>query len=342
MQKSQTLPRRTSRIVLSSLAVASAIATLAAARPPKPVASGLTFTYKVVSTSSDKRTKEAKDMLATVRLQGGNARMDFTDGKGPMGQKGGYILITSAPPQFAIISDKEKTALIMDPTAMGSGMGALMNNPMMKLTISNVKWSFKDLGAGDVIQGYRTRHVRIYSGSDMEMKVLGMNNKSSSNDSSDQWIATGIDVDEEAMAAWGKSFTSGLKSTNPELAAQYSAYQKEYYRKGMALRSTTYSTVTDGKGKVTTDVITMEVTDLKSGAIDPSVFKFPEGYQVTNLGEAMKGMQASIDSAKKADSTKDKDKEKDKKDAKPQSPGDLVKAGLGGMFKKKPPKDTLQ
>jgi hypothetical protein len=329
--------RSASRLFACALSVVGATLALAAARPPKPVATGLTFTYKVVSSSSDKRMKETKDMLATVRLQGGNARMDFTDGKGPMGQKGSYILITSAPPQFAIISDKEKSAVIMDPTTMGSGMGALMNNPMMKLSVTNVKWSFKDLGAGEVIQGYRTRHVRIYSGSDMEMKVLGMSQKSSTSDSSDQWIATGIEVDEEAMAAWGKSFTSGLKSTNPELAAQYAAYQKEYYRKGMALRSTTYSTVTDGKGKVTSDVITMEVTDLKTGAIDPSMFKFPEGYQVTNLGEELKGMQASMDSAKKADGGK----EKDKKEAKPQSPGDLVKAGLGGMFKKKPPKDTL-
>ncbi len=340
MHLATTPRRRSSRLILASLSAAAAVAALAAATPARPRASGLTFTYRVTSTSTEKRIKEARDMTATVRLQSGNARMDFTDGKGPMGQKGGYILITSTPPQFAIISDKDKSVMVMDPAAFGSGFGALMNNPMMKFTISNARWSFKDLGAGEVIQGYRTRHVRVYSGSEMEMKVLGMTNKSITNDSSDQWIASVVDVDEEAMAAWGKSFTTGLKSTNPEMAAEFARYQKEYSRKGMVLKSTTWSNVTDGKGKTTSDVITMEATDIKNGAIDPSVFKFPEGYQVTNLGEAMKAAQASADSAKKADGDKDKDKEKDK-DKKVQSPGDLVKAGLGGMFKKKPPKDTM-
>lgn len=335
-------PRRAPRLVVSSFTVLAATVALAAARPPARVASGLTFTYTVVSTSSDKRVKESRDMVATVRLQGGNARVDFPNGKDPMGRKGGYMLITSSPPQLAMVSDKEKSVMIMDPTAMGTGLGAIANNPMMKMTVSNARWSYKDLGVGEVIQGYKTRHVRIYSGSDMEMKVLGMTNKSSTSDSSDQWITTGVEVDEEAMAAWGKSFTSGLKSTNPEMAAEFAKYQKDITRRGLTLRSTTWSTVTDGKGKVTTDVVTMEVSDLKSGAIDEAIFKIPEGYQVTNLGETMKGMQASMDSAKKADAEKDKDKEKDKKDAKPQSPGDLVKAGLGGMFKKKPPKDTLR
>ncbi|MEQ1692977.1 MAG: hypothetical protein ABMA00_16935, partial [Gemmatimonas sp.] len=102
-------------------------------------------------------------------------------------------------------------------------------------------------------------------------------------------------------------------------------------RKGMALRSTTWSTTTDGKGKSTSDVITMQVTDLKKGNVDPGVFRIPEGYEVTNLSEAMKSAQTSMDSAKMsaADSGKGKN-------AKP-SAGDAIKAGLGGMFKKKPP-----
>jgi hypothetical protein len=345
MSLAQSPRRRPVRLAVITLAITGGLTTLVAARTPArpvaPAAGGLTFTYTVTSTSGDKRVKEAKDMVATVRLQSGNARMDFTAGKGPMGQKGAYILITSSPAQFSIVNDKEKQVMVMDAAQFGSGMGAMMNNPMMKMTISNAKWSFKDLGAGDAIQGYQTRHVRIYSGSDVEIKILGMTQRSSSNDSSDQWIAQSVEVDADAMAAFGKSFTSGVKSTNPEMAAEFVKYEREYGRSGLALRSKTWSTVTDGKGKVTADTITMEVTELKKGAIDAAMFKLPEGYEVMNISESMKAMSSAMDSAKKANGESDKDKEKSKEREKVNTPGDLIKAGIGGMFKKKPPKDTL-
>ena len=287
-----TPSRRTALHLLAATSVmagVSASGATATVPPPKtPAAGGLTFTYTVTSSATDKRRKESLDINAIVRLQGGNARMDYTGGKGPMGQKGGYILITSSPPQFAIVNDKEKSVLVMEASQFGSGLGAMMNNPMMKMTISNAKFSYKDMGAGENILGYRTRRVRTYNSSDLEMKIMGMTQRSSSSDSSDQWIAQGIEVDEQSLAAWGRSFSSGMKVTNPELAAEFAKFEKEYARGGMALRSTTWSTNTDGKGKATTDVINMEVTDLKKGDLDPAIFRIPDGYRVTNLSEALK------------------------------------------------------
>ena len=313
-----------------------AVGALTAARPivrgaSAPRAGGLTFTQTIVSSSRDKRMKEARDMVSTVRMQGGNVRMDYAQGKGPMGQKDAYILITAEPSQFAIVNTKEKQVTVMDASMFGSGMGAMMNNPMMKIITTNAKWSYKDLGTGDVIQGYKTRHVRIFSGSDVEIKIMGTSNKTSSSDSSDQWIAQGIDADESAMSAWSKSFASGMKSTNPEMAAEFAKYEKQIGRSGMALKSSTWSTVTDSKGKVVADTISMEVTDIKKGAIDAAIFKMPDGYQVVNLSESMKAASNSMDSAKKAEADKSKDKDK----AKPVNPADAIKAGIGGMFGKK-------
>lgn len=315
-------------VTVAVVGVAASAATATVPPPRVPTAGGLTFTYTVTSSAADKRRKEALDINAQVRLQGGNARMDYTNGKGPMGQKGAYIVITSTPPQFAIVSDKDKTVMVMDASMFGSGLGAMMNNPMMKMTISNARFSFKDMGAGENILGYRTRRVRTFSGSDLEMKIMGMTQKSSSSDSSDQWIAQGIEIDDQSLAAWGRSFTNGMKASNPELVAEFAKFEKEYARNGMALRSTTWSNVTDGKGKVTSDVINMEVTDLKKGDVDPAIFKIPDGYQVTNLSEMMKSASADSAKATGADSAK--------KGPKP-SAGDAVKAGLGGFLKKKPP-----
>jgi hypothetical protein len=328
-------PGTPTRFLASSLLLVGAVASLAGARPTTrpagvPAAGGLSFKYTVTSTSSDKKRKEASEVHALVRMQGGNVRMDYTEGKGPMGQAGAYIVITSSPAQFAVVSDKEKTVTIMDAAAFGSGMGAMMNNPMMKVTVSNARFSFKELGAGENILGYRTQRVRVYSGSDVEVKIMGMTQRSSSSDSADHWIAQGIEVDEDALAAWGRSFASGMKATNPDMAAEFARYEKSYGRKGMPLRSTTWSNTTDGKGKVTSDTLHTEVTDLVKGAIDPSVFKLPEGYQVVNVSEAMKAAQSSMDSAAKASGA---DSGKGKKP----STSDAIKAGIGGMFKKKPP-----
>lgn len=323
------------RFLVTTLVLGAVTATLAAARPatnrtPATTAAGLTFNYTVTSSSADKKQKEASEIRAKVRMQDGSVRMDYTGGAGPMGQKGAWLLITSAPSQIAVVNDKDKRVMVMDAAMFGSGMGALMNNPMMKMTMSNAKFSFKDLGAGEDILGYSTKRVRVYSGMDIEMKVMGMTQRSSSSDSSDQWIAQDIGVDEDALAAWGRSFTSGMKASNPEAAAEFARFEKDYGRKGMALRSITWSNRTDNKGKVTSDTMRMEVTDLVKGAIDAAVFKMPAGYQVTNLSDVMKSAQASMDSANKAPGA-------DSAKGKQPSSSDAIKAGIGGMFKKKPP-----
>lgn len=318
------------------LAVGVTVASLSAARTlpvpsATPKAGGLTFEYVMTSESSNKKQKEMTDMTTTVRMQNGKVRMDYIKGKSPMGQKDGYILITAKPAQFSIVSDKEKQVMVMDAGMFGSGLGAIMNNPMMKVTIKNAKFSYKDMGAGEVILGYKTRRVRVYSGQDMEMKIIGMTQRSSSSDSSDQWIAQGIsaDVDENALMAWGRSFAAGVKATNEELAAEFAKFENEYGKGGMALRSTIWSTQTDGKGKSTESVIKTEITSLTKGNIDASVFTVPSNYKVIDLSESMNLMKTAMDSASQGDSTSDK--------GKTPSAGDAIRKGIGGMFKKKPP-----
>lgn len=311
----------TARRAATLLTATTLGATLVAARPATPVphvernpvaarpvprAEGLTFTYSLKSASTDKKTREAMDRVATVRIQDGNVRMDFTLGTPMPGQKNGYMLVLGEAKQFAIVSDKDKSVLIMDASTMGGGLGAISNNPLLKMTMKDASFSYQDLGAGDKILGYATRHVRTINASTMEMKVIGMTRKSSNADTADQWIARDIGLDPSSLLAWSKAFGSGLKETNPELAAQMAKYQQEYGRTGIVLRSMTHTSHTNDKGKVETDTLTMEVTDLKKGAIDPALFKYPSDYKVTDMSQMMNGMKASMDSAKEADAQKKK------------------------------------
>ena len=322
------------RTSLGITALAGGAIVLAAARPaPATRATGATFKYRMTSSSSDKRTRDMRATFATVSMQDGNIRMDYLEGVTPTGQKNGYVLVKGESGKFIVVDPQDKKAMVMTADGFGSGIGALMNNPMLKLTVSNTSFRFKDMGPGETILGYKTRRVRTWYSSTLEFKVTMMpDQKIVSSDSSDQWIATGIDVGgAKNMEAWARSFASGVKSTNPELVAELTKYTTEYGRSGMALRSITYSTQTDKKGNVMTDTLTMDITELKTGALDPALFEVPKGFEVVDVSQVMAGLGDRLDSVNKVNGEEKKEEEK-----KP-SAKDALKKGLGGLLKKKPP-----
>ncbi len=331
-----TMTLRTTAALAAGVVLLSAAKPLprpVAPAPTAPVASGVTFTYRITSSSSDKRTRESRSMLSTVRMQDGNVRMDYTEGMTPLGEKNGYVLVQGEAGRFVVVNPKDKKAMIMSAEGFGSGMGALMNNPMLKMTMSNTSFRFKDMGAGETILGYKTRKVRTWYTSTMELKAMMMpDQKITTADSSDQWIATGMDLGAKDMEQWAKSFASGVKATNPELAAEMKKYTNEYGKSGIALRTITWSTQTDKKGKVTADTITSEVTDLKTGSIDASMFEIPKGYEVVDMSKMMAEMSASMDSAKAAGAKDGKDGKKAEEKG---SASDALKQGLGGLLRKK-------
>lgn len=318
-----------SRHRLAAAALAGGVLLLSAAKPVTPRATGVTFKYRISSASDGK-----KSTLANVSMQDGNIRMDYVEGTTPMGTKNGYVLVLGEAGKFIVVNPKDKQAIVMTADAFGSGLGALMNNPMLKMTVSNTSFRFKDMGAGEALLGYKTRKVRTYYSSTIEFKVMMMpDQKIVSNDSSDQWVATGIDLGSpKSMEAWARSFASGVKSTNADLAADMKRYTNEYGRGSMALKTVTWSSQTDKKGKVTSDVTTMEVTELKKGDLDAALFEMPKGYEVVDMSQMMAGLGEKMDSA-----SAEAAKNGDKKDEKKPSAKDALKSGLGGFLKKKPP-----
>lgn len=248
-----------------------------------PRADGLTFVYSVTSSSSNKKTKEAMDRVATVRIQDGNVRMDYTLGSPMPGQKGLYMLVLADTKKFAMVNDRDKQVLLMDAATFGTGMGALTNNPLLKLSTKDGSFSYTDLGAGDKILGYNTRHVQLISASTMEMRIVGMTQRTVATDTSDQWIGQGLGFDTKSLLAWSEAFGTGLRASNPDMVRQMDKYQQEYGKGGIALRTVMHSSRSNGKGKVENDVLTMEVTDLKKGPIDASVFAIPAGYKIMDM-----------------------------------------------------------
>jgi hypothetical protein len=102
-------------------------------------------------------------------------------------------------------------------------------------------------------------------------------------------------VDERAMKRWAKSFGSGVKVTNPELAAQMEKFMQDS-RGGLALKSVVVATHDDGK-KRETDTTTMEVVELKPANHDASIFTWPSDYAVVDMGQIMAGAADSLRAA---------------------------------------------
>jgi hypothetical protein len=119
--------------------------------------------------------------------------------------------------------------------------------------------------------------------------------------------------------------------------------------KGIPVKTVTTTTSTNDKGEHTTNVATMELTELAAGDVDDALLVPPADYQVMDMGEQTKAMAAQMEQAKAAQAGQPADasaahpdstpsmKEAAKKTAE-QAAKDAatagVKKGLGGLFRR--------
>ena len=119
---------------------------------------------------------------------------------------------------------------------------------------------------------------------------------------------------------------------------------------GIPVKTVTTTTSTNDKGEKTTNVATMEVTELKAGNVDDALLVPPSDYQVMDMGEQTKAMAAQMEqqrAAQAAQAGQPADaapadsgpsiKEAAKKSAEQAAKDDMtksVKKGLGGLFRR--------
>ena len=333
-----------------ALAAAGSVLALAAAAP-RVFSPGYTYRMRISGqvTEANGKTRDYVVMSGRATVTSKNGRLDIDEAakdRGAMGEKGGYFLYDQT--SMMIVSPKDKQILKFTFDDMEKGMSALAANaPGMRIALTDVAVNLEKLGPGEQVLGMSTTKYRVTQDYKLAMKVAFMNRNSTEHIVQDYWMA-----DEKSGFANPFARLGGMRNIGGGAFAELmtkTAEANAKMGKGIPVKTITTTTSTNDKGEKTTNVATMEVTELHAGDVDDAQFVPPADYQVMDMGAQTRAMAeqakaahatgatqpdaAVPQAADSSPSVKDAAKataEQAAKDAAAQK----VKKGLGGLFRR--------
>jgi hypothetical protein len=270
--------------------VAALVGAVTIAATPISRAEGWTFTWKVTE-SSDPRAAQPS---VSVQMIPGKMRWTFLSPPQGMPAKG-YMLLDADKASMAMLNPEDKTALTMDASDLGTGMGAI--GSFVKMDVSDSKFSVEGLGAGERLLGRATQKYRVTRSYRMTMQVFGKKLSSQHESVTDLWVSNEIPMD-KSWEAWTDRFSRGAARVGGDAARKLMEAEKDY-PKGIALKYVMDATETDDKGKVTKTRTAMEMTELKRANLDASLFEIPADYTVTDMKQVVAETGKAMEQAKK-------------------------------------------
>jgi hypothetical protein len=239
---------------------------------------GYQLTLKTVSEGDGKgRQAQGGNSTMVMASEAEKARVEFTEGHGPVAGEGGYLLTKDAGKTFYMVSPKEKTYTKWDMEAMMGLAGAM--GGMMKMQISDPKVEMLLDEAGEAILGYPTRHYKFRTAYRMSMSVMGFKNEMTITREEESWTTTRLDI--SALGAW---FSKMPQTQNPEMDKLIQAEKGKM--KGLPLKTLAVQTTTDSQGKTTVTKSSMSVTEIKKIGSGDVAFDIPETYKEVSLFQA--------------------------------------------------------
>jgi hypothetical protein len=334
-----------------ALAIAGSALTLAAATP-RVFSPGYTYRMRISGqvTEPNGKTKDYVAMSGRAMVTSKGGRLDIDEAskeRGAMADKGGYLLYD--PTSMMIVSPKDKQIMKFTFADMEKSMSAVAANmPGMRIALTDVAVHFEKLGAGEPLLGMATSKYRITQDYKIAMKVAFMNRNSTEHIVQDYWMA-----DEKAGFANPFARMASMRPVGGGAFAELMTKSAEATAKmgrGIPVKTVTTTNSTSDKGEKTTNVATMEVTELHAGILDAAQYVPPADYQVMDMGVQTRAMaeQAKAAQGHQADPQADaalaaqrdsiastqeaakKTAEQAAKDAAAQG----VKKGLGGLFRR--------
>ena len=260
--------------------------TLAGSLIAVPASAGWTFTMKTSNTGSPHA--EMADSVTRVRIEGGNAKVEFLETRNPMFGKGTYLLLHEQ--KLYVVDPDKKTYALFDLEAMSNSLASAMGpgGTGMKLTYDDVKVEKLSEEPGGTIAGYSTTHYRFHTSFKQTMTMGPMTLASLVDTLEDSWTTTAISFGDASSVMSSFGGTQLGKEIQKLIDAQKAKMT------GVPLKRITVTKIenqgtgmmaammnkANGQGPTTT---TMEVTELAESAIPAATFVIPAGYSETQL-----------------------------------------------------------
>lgn len=333
------MSKRLSRSV--RFAAAAAIPLVFAAA--MPVADGMSYEFVMKSQSKATGNKETVTLRGRGTYAGDDAKLEILDassstgGSEVFGGKGSYFIVKDGGKEMLLVDPKEKQYMKWDIANMFAGMSKVLNavGGLVKMQISDVKIDAQDLGAGPMVQGYPTRHIRMVQNYTVSASMFGKTSKSRSEATTDYYFAPSLKIanpfvsnsQQMAMMAQFDMFK------NPDYQSQMAAANAKLPKNAVPLKMVTNTVTTDEKGKQETAVTTMEMVNFKKENIPASAFAVPSDYKMIEMPKLDGQMTAEGDASLNADSVSAAAKE-GAKDAAKDAAKQAAAKKLKGIFKR--------
>lgn len=258
-----------------------------------PLADGMSYEFVMKSQSTRTGNKEQVTMRGRGTYAGDEAKIEIleaassTGGADTFGGKGSYFIMKGGGKEMYMVDPANKQYMKWDIANMFAGMSKVMNavGGMVKMQMTDVHIDAQDLGAGENVQGFATRHVRMTQNYNMTVSVFGRSSKTSNQSTTDYYFAPSLRIanpfvsnsEQMAMISQLDMFN------NPDYKSQMAAANAKIPKTGVPLKTVTTTIATDGKGKQETTITTMEMVNFHPGNIPSSAFAIPSNYQMIEM-----------------------------------------------------------
>jgi hypothetical protein len=257
-----------------------------------PLTSGMTYEFVMKTQSTRTGNQETVTMRGRGTYAGDQAKIEIVDASaagesGMFGGKGSYFIMKGGGKEMYLVDPTQKQYMAWDIANMFAGMSKMINavGGVVKMQMSDVKIDAQDLGAGETVQGYPTRHVRMVQNYTMTASVFGRTTKTSNATTTDYYFAPALKIANPFVSnSQQMSMMSQMDVfNNPDYKTQMMAAQAKIPKNGVPLKMVTTAVATDSKGKQETTTTTMEMLNMKSSNIPESAFAIPSDYKLVQM-----------------------------------------------------------
>ena len=218
----------------------------------------------------------------TVIVAGDVSRIELRDGDGD-GDERNYMLLRDGWLYTVHPERREYSRTRADDFAgiVGTAMRSVF--PVMEVDLSDVEIVATDLGAGGLVAGHQTRHLRVVQRFTVDVSVLGMGAGRDAEQRlevvTDYWVARELKLPANPFVDLVAGAATALAQQDEEFARRSAAVRDSLFS-GMPLRLVVN---TRSRGRGDDDAVEVEITRVEHDvAVARSLLEVPKDYRQTD------------------------------------------------------------